>query len=241
MSANFFMLTPRSELILRLIVEAYIRSAEPIGSHFLAEQHQLGVSSATIRNEMAALEHEGYIRHPHTSAGRIPTEKGYQYYLRHIVGTELGTSKAQPIKRSGVDEQDVEETLKSLAQKLAELSGETAIVASDPRWSYYAGVSNLFHKPDFDDVDLIRSLSRMVDSFDQIMRAFTNQAPDQPTVFIGSEGPFGSQVSTIILRYHFPNKQQGLIGLIGPLRMNYVQNLALMKRANELLDEIYEG
>lgn len=235
------MLTQRNEHILRLIIEDYIQSAQPIGSHALVEEHDVGLSSATIRNEMAQLELEGYIRHPHTSAGRIPTEKGYQYYLRNMIESEVASSKHQPMKRVAVEENHVEETLKLLAQRLVELSGETAIVASDPRWSYYAGVSNLFHKPDFDDVEMVRSLSTLVDSFDRIAMNLAREAPIQPTVFIGSEGPFGNHVSAIIVRYQFPNNQVGLIGLIGPIRMNYVENIALMQRTHELLEEMYEG
>src|SRR3989339_131604 len=120
------MLTPRSELVLRLIVEDYIRSAEPVGSRFLVEEHQIGVSSATIRNEMVQLEQEGYIRQPHTSAGRIPTEKGYQYYLRHILAAETPPTSRPLLQTDVVREQEIEETLKSLAHSLVRLSGETA-------------------------------------------------------------------------------------------------------------------
>lgn len=240
MSANFLMLTTRSELILRCIVEDYIRSAEPVGSRLLAEEYGLGVSPATIRNEMMLLEQDGYIRQPHTSAGRIPTEKGYQYYLRHIVAQESEEHEAPPMKRLAVQETEIEGTLKSLAQRLVELSGETAFVAFDPRWSYYAGISNLFHKPDFEDLEQVRALSLLMDSFDQVVMSMSQRATERPAVFIGSEGLFGNHVSTIVVRYVFPNEQQGTVGLIGPLRMNYIHNLALVQRAYEMLDEMYE-
>ncbi len=234
------MLTPRSELVLRLIVEDYIRSAEPVGSRFLVEEHQIGVSSATIRNEMVQLETEGYIRQPHTSAGRIPTEKGYQYYLRHIVAGEAVKHPQAGFTQKVVREKEIEETLKSIALSLVQFSGETAFVAFDPRFSYYAGVSNLFHKPDFHDLEMIRSLSVLIDSFDEIVAGMTNRSLDQPTVYIGTEGPFGEHVSAIVLRYTFPNNQKGMLGIIGPLRMDYLQNLALMKQASTLLDNMYE-
>ena len=74
-------LGPRKSAILRAVVEEYVRSGEPVGSETIADQAGLGVSSATIRNEMAALEEMGYLSHPHTSAGRIPTDTGYRHYV----------------------------------------------------------------------------------------------------------------------------------------------------------------
>ena len=74
-------LGPRKSAVLRAVVEQYVRSGEPVGSETIAEAAGLGVSSATIRNEMAALEEQGYLRHPHTSAGRIPTDAGYRHYV----------------------------------------------------------------------------------------------------------------------------------------------------------------
>lgn len=80
-------LTRRQEEILSLIVRAYTQSTEPVSSKYLVEKFSLGVSSATIRNEMAVLEELGYIAPPHTSAGRIPTERGYRYFVRRLIDT----------------------------------------------------------------------------------------------------------------------------------------------------------
>lgn len=80
-------LTRRQEEILSLIIEAYTRTPEPISSKYLVEQHQLSISSATVRNEMARLEEMGYIVAPHTSAGRIPTARGYRYFVRGLMNT----------------------------------------------------------------------------------------------------------------------------------------------------------
>jgi len=79
-------LTERQQHILRLIISDYIQSGEPIGSKRLVEQHRLRVSPATVRNEMAALEEAGYLMQPHTSAGRVPTEEGYRYFVEKLMG-----------------------------------------------------------------------------------------------------------------------------------------------------------
>lgn len=79
-------LTPRQQKILGLVVKTYISTATPVGSKALAEANDLNVSSATIRNEMAVLEELGYLTHPHTSAGRVPTDKGYRYFVERLIG-----------------------------------------------------------------------------------------------------------------------------------------------------------
>lgn len=79
-------LTERRAAILRLIISDYVQTAQPIGSEALVARHKLELSSATIRNEMAKLEEDGYISHPHTSAGRIPSDKGYRHFVQTLIG-----------------------------------------------------------------------------------------------------------------------------------------------------------
>jgi heat-inducible transcriptional repressor len=228
---------PRQELILKSIIEEYIRTAEPVGSKFLAVKLRLGVSPATIRNDMMALEEAGYIRSPHTSAGRIPTEKGYEYYLRHFVESERERTEEERL-RTAVEEADTEEAaLKTLAKTLVDLSGETAIVAFDPRRSYYTGVSNLFQKPDFQDLAVVQSLSTLIDRFDEVMAQIFEAISREPQVMIGHENPFGRDIAAIMVKYRLPNARIGLIGLIGPMRMNYGKNLGLLEEAVDILHE----
>jgi heat-inducible transcriptional repressor len=79
-------LTERRAAILRLIITDYVQTAQPVGSEALVQRHGLEISSATIRNEMARLEGDGYISHPHTSAGRVPSDRGYRYYVQSLMG-----------------------------------------------------------------------------------------------------------------------------------------------------------
>jgi heat-inducible transcriptional repressor len=104
-------LTERQETILALIIHRYVDAAQPVGSKWLVDKFQLGVSPATVRNEMAALTESGFLQQPHTSAGRIPTEKGYRYFVRSLLGeTELPTNEQRLIShqfhqaRGAVDE-----------------------------------------------------------------------------------------------------------------------------------------
>ena len=125
------MTNDRRMLVLRAVVEDYIRSQEPVGSSSIARGHALGVSSATVRNDMAALEDEGYLVQPHTSAGRIPTEKGYRYFVDKLA-TVVPLSAAQ---RRGIDtflsgSVSLEDTLRRAARLLSGITGQVAVVAS---------------------------------------------------------------------------------------------------------------
>lgn len=125
------MAQPRRMVVLRAIVEDYIRSREPIGSAALTKKHDLGVSSATIRNDMASLEEEGYLIQPHTSSGRIPTEKGYRYFVDRL-STVVPLSDAQ---RKGIaaflsGSVSLQDTLQRAARLLSHITGQVAVVAS---------------------------------------------------------------------------------------------------------------
>lgn len=238
-SANVFMLDTRKETLLQLIVEDYIETAEPVGSRSLMERHGLDVSAATIRSEMAILEQDGYLRQPHTSAGRVPTEKAYRYYLTHVV--EPARNGERDILRVEKEPtSSLEFTLRRMARILVERSGETAIVAMDPRFGYYTGVSNLFAKPDFDDLDVLRSVSTLVDQFDTVVSEVYDRIGSQTVVYIGSQNPFGHEMATVIVKYDLGRSGDGLIGLVGPLRMNYGRNIALVEQAREVMMEMYE-
>lgn len=234
-------MNPRQETILKLIVDEYIQNAEPVGSRFLAELGELQVSPATIRNDMAQLEREGYIAQPHTSAGRVPTEKAYIHYLQRFVPGQQRQVHGEPFRVAAAQAQADHELVKTLAKTLVDLSGEMAVAAFDPRISYYTGVSNLFAKPDFHDLSMIRSLSALVDQFDEVMCEMFDCIAAAPEVRIGSANPFGADMSSIMVKYSLPSGHTGLLGLVGPMRMDYAKNIHLLERAKEFLDEYEEG
>jgi transcriptional regulator of heat shock response len=227
----------RRQRILRAIIEEYVRTAEPVGSKYLCENCGFDVSSATVRNEMMVLEDEGYLRSPHASAGRVPTEKAYEFYLRNFVPSKHANRGGAKLRQSMVGAFDGEDALRSLAKKLVDLSGETAIVAFDPRRSFYTGVANLFQKPEFRDLEVLRNLSSIVDRFDDVAGEIFDSISSEPQVMIGKENPFGEDMAAILVKYQLPNKVTGFLGLLGPLRMDYEKNIALIEEAKELLKE----
>jgi len=125
-------LTDRRQAVLGLVVRQYIATATPVGSKTIVEQYGLGVSSATIRNEMAYLEEQGYLTHPHTSAGRVPTEKGYRYFVERLMGeAELPLAEQRTIRHQFHQARlDLEQWMKLAAAVLARTAHSTSLVAA---------------------------------------------------------------------------------------------------------------
>ncbi len=225
----------RKEQLLNLIIENYIKTAEPVGSNLLAEKGKLGVSGATLRNEMRALEDEGYLSHPHTSAGRVPTEKGYRFYLDGIDYTDYKMNKKEnSVLGMGLMEHgtwNMEQRQKEVTKSLAELSGETMLLAFSPDRVYYTGLSNLFSKPEFTELQLVADVSQIFDHCEECLKTFFDEVQNEPKYFIGREHSFGNALSVLAFRFG----DQSLLALLGPMRMNYRRNHALMARARSLL------
>ncbi len=126
------MLTERQRLILALIVRDYTETAQPVGSARLVEHYKLDLSTATIRNEMAVLTESGYLRQPHTSAGRVPTEEGYRYFVTHIIyQTDLPEPARHTISHQFHQaRQDVEQWMPLAASILAHQSKVASLVTA---------------------------------------------------------------------------------------------------------------
>lgn len=140
-------LTPRQQLILGLVVREHVASAAPVGSQALAGTYRLDISSATIRNEMALLEEAGYLYQPYTSAGRIPTVRGYRYFVQHLMGeVELPLAEQRTIRHQfhQVRQEEMEQWLRLSAVILARQAGVAALVtAPAPTRSHFRHVELL--------------------------------------------------------------------------------------------------
>lgn len=237
MSANLFMkINERQAVILSAIIEEYIETAQAVASRVLVDKYDLGVSPATVRNDMAVLEKAGYLRQPHTSAGRVPTEDGYRLYLKTCVKNAGAGKVCVPLKNVVQTTEDTKTLMRDMAKTLVKLSGETAVASLDNQWNHYAGVSKLFGKPEFADVETLRALSQSIDQFDKVMRDIFNRVNSDVNIWIGGENPFGQQMATVIVKYQLPEGMTGLLGLVGPTRMNYNRNIRLLTQARNLLN-----
>jgi len=227
-------LTDRKRTILADIIRTYVSEAHPVGSSAIVETSKLGVSPATVRNEMLELEDEGFLFQPHTSAGRIPTEKAWRFYLDEVLEEKpVSRDRQQELRKSGqAVGRSRHDGLKHLAQQLSEYTQQAAVVAFTQSETYYTGFSKLFGQPEFEEVDLIRSISTVVDHLDDKMPEFFRRLSGDVTVLIGSDNPFSRDCGFVMTG--LPGTH-GLLGLLGPIRQDYSQTIPLMRFTRQLL------
>jgi heat-inducible transcriptional repressor len=232
-------MTERQAKILAAIVEQYAEVASPVGSVMLAKL--FGVSSATIRAEMARLEEMGLIAQPHTSAGRIPTDEGYRFYVNNIVGQEAETPQDRTFKAiearvSGhVDHAD--QAIRSAVDSLVELTHNLGI-ATIGNQLYMSGIGNLFSQPEFAREGHAQAVANLLDNLEPWLR---EAAPNEPlNVYIGSENPIGRAASCtlIISRFRSPYSDHSYIGVLGPTRQSYGRVMRLVRHAGSMLEEV---
>ena len=235
-------LTQRQQKILQAIVEQYAEVASPVGSSLLAKV--FNVSSATIRAEMAELERSGYIAQPHTSAGRVPTDKGYRFYVNNIQNSAketLAENRAEKALTSRVGHGGVpERMIRNAVDTLVELTHNLGL-ATIGNQLYMSGLSNLFGQPEFTNGGQVQQVASFLDNLEPWLR---EAAPNQPlSVYIGSENPIGrsAQCSLIISRFRSPYSDASYIGVLGPTRQSYRDVMGLVEHAGRALEgALYE-
>jgi heat-inducible transcriptional repressor len=231
-------MTERQKQILCSIVEQYAEVASPVGSSLLAKL--FGVSSATIRAEMAELEHLGYIMQPHTSAGRVPTDRGYRFYVNNLTEEkETAEQRGERALAARVQDGGVpERAIRNAVDTLVELTHNLGL-ATIGNQLYMSGLSNLFGQPEFIHNGQVQLVARLLDNLEPWLR---EAAPNQPlSVYIGSENPIGRTAgcSLIISRFRSPYSDRSYIGVLGPTRQSYGRVMGLVQRASTTLEDTY--
>lgn len=233
------MLSERQVNILSAIVEQYAEVASPVGSHLLAKL--FNVSSATIRAEMAQLEKLGFIEQPHTSAGRVPTDKGYRFYVNRMSenGQLEAPQRGERALTARIGEGSVpERAIRNTVDTLVELTHNLGL-ATIGKQLYMSGLSNLFGQPEFMHPGQVQEVARLLDNLEPWLR---EAAPNEPlSVYIGSENPIGrsSGCSLIISKFVSPYSDKSYIGVLGPTRQSYKDVMALVENAGRMLERSF--
>ena len=234
-------ITDRQERILSAIVEQYAEVASPVGSSLMAKL--FGVSSATIRAEMAELERMGFIHQPHTSAGRVPTDKGYRFYVNNLAEDQETSAERRGeraltarVGGGGLPER----TIRNAVDTLVELTHNLGLATIGDQL-YMGGLANLFGQPEFIGGAQVQQVASLLDNLEPWLR---EAAPNQPlSVYIGAENPIGrsAQCSLIISRFRSPYSDQSYIGVLGPTRQSYRDVMGLVEHAGRTLEgALYE-
>ncbi len=231
-------MTERQQLILKAIVEEYAEVASPVGSSLLSKV--FNVSSATIRSEMAELERVGFIHQPHTSAGRIPTDKGYRYYVNSLAGgqetqTEHRAQRALAARVGGGGLP--ERTIRNAVDTLVELTHNLGLATIGDQL-YMSGLSNLFGQPEFAGGNQVQQVARLLDNLEPWLK---EAAPNEPlSVYIGAENPIGraANCTLIISKFRSPYSDRSYVGVLGPTRQSYRNVMNLVEHAGRSLEEV---
>ena len=238
-------LSSRQEKILAQIIEEYAETASPVGSVTMAKLFD--VSPATIRAEMARLESFGLIAQPHTSAGRVPTDAGYRYYVNNLTENAGNTDiwlNEQASESRGIHALEKRVTSQSRADaairgavdSLVELTGNLGLATVGGQL-YLSGISRLFMQPEFVDTGRVQAVAKLLDNLEPWLR---EAAPGAAlNIFIGHENPIGknSDVSLIISKFVSPYSDRSYIGVLGPTRQNYMRVMGLVRYAGQMLEE----
>ena len=234
-------MTERQAQILAAIIEQYAEIAAPVGSVTLAKL--FGVSSATIRSEMAKLEEMGLIAQPHTSAGRVPTDQGYRLYVNRLNEVQADTPpqldrSARAIEARVQTHGDrADRAIRSAVDSLVDLTQNLGLATIGDEL-YLSGMGNLFSQPEFLQGNHAQAVARLLDNLEPWLR---EAAPNEPlNVFIGSENPIGktSGATLIVSRFRSPYSDRSYIGVLGPTRQSYGRVMGLVRHAGAMLEEV---
>lgn len=228
-------ITDRQKKILSQIIEEYAETASPVGSVMMAKL--FGVSPATIRAEMARLETMGLIAQPHTSAGRVPTDAGYRYYVNHLASEAVTENRGiHAIEKRVSSQSRADAAIRGAVDSLVELTGNLGLATVDGQL-YLSGISRLFMQPEFMDIARVQAVSELLDNLEPwLLEAAPGEALN---IFIGHENPIGknSDVSLIISKFASPYSDRSYIGVLGPTRQNYMRVMSLVKYAGGMLEK----
>jgi len=234
----------RKDRILGVVVHEYIQSVTPVGSSLIVQQYFKDLSPATIRNILAELEEEGYLTHPHTSAGRIPTQFGYRYYVDNLMNEikllEAEKTRIQSEYQQGMKE--LERLLDKTSQVISDMTHYTSIVTIDGEGEriFCRGMSFVPAYPEFHDFKRIKHLLAMLEEKERIFDLINRELEHKVDIYIGEEMKCSemNDCSLVISQYHKNNGPSGRLAILGPTRMDYERVVSTLEYFSDLMNEI---
>jgi len=235
----------RRRAVLNATINRHIRKAGPVASEDIAGSFDL--SPATIRNIFSELEEEGYLTHPYTSGGRIPTDKGYRYYvdfLRTQINL-LDEEKGKIMREYKKGLHRLEEALEETTEVIAQITHYAGIV-SFLDWQdklFYKGLSRILEHPEFRDSQKIMFIIKALEEKQNILEVINRDFEGKVKVYIGHElgHPDMESCSLVVSGYRKKNKPQGKIAVLGPVRMEYEHIIPALSYISDVLSDLLEN
>ena len=235
----------RKDRILGIVVNEYIRTINPVSSGLIAEKHKMDLSSATIRNILAELEEEGYLTHPHTSAGRVPTEEGYRYYVDHLMyEIALLEEQKQRIKNEYQQERkNLEYLLEKTSKVISDFTHYTSIVTIEgPEGRVFCnGTRYVVEFLDYSDLSKIREILTLLEEKEKILQLINCTLRKKIQIFIGHEIACRNieDCSMAVSAYQLHNGRTGRIAVLGPKRMDYGKVVSALDYVCDLMKDLF--
>jgi heat-inducible transcriptional repressor len=238
-------LSDRQIKILKAIIDEYIATALPVGSNTIERKYNLGVSPATIRNEMVKLTEEGYLKKSHSSSGRSPTPAALKFYVSNLMKEQqLSLTEEVAVKEKVWDHRDeLDKFLREMTKELALRTKELALSMTEEGDIYTAGMANILEFPEFFDIDLTKSLLAHLDDADY-WKGLLNHSPEESQVGILIGDDLGDELYEscgFVFRRFEAGPHTGVIGVVGPARLNYSRIYPTVRYFGELIDEIFRS
>ncbi len=220
--------------------------AEPVGSETIEKKHNLSASPATIRNEMVKLSEMGYIKKPHSSAGRVPTPKGMKFYVKELMKEkQLSVVEEVALKERVWDyREQTHRFLKEIVKSLAEKTHTLAIATTDDGVIYCAGYANILDMPEFYEIDIARRLLATIDEYDYF-RGICENIGDEDDIHVLMGDELGTRLngpySFVFTRYKTPLNVTGEVGVLGPVRLRYPSVIPTVRYFGDLIETVASG
>jgi len=217
----------RKEKILTTVVRKFIETCAPVSSEFLCEHCGIDCSSATIRNDMSELEKEGFLRHLHTSSGRVPTEKAYRYFVDFFL-EKKGLDEEERkfiMEMFDIDYQDLDHVFDNTSQVIADVTREVGVVSFFEKEGriYKHGMKYTTKLPEFQDIEKLSHLLEFLEDESFMWEVLEKFWEEDSKVVIGSEfeDERFEDFSIVIHSYDTKSAGKGKLAVFGPLRMDY--------------------
>ncbi|MFA4889258.1 MAG: DeoR family transcriptional regulator [Candidatus Omnitrophota bacterium] len=234
----------RRKAVLTATINQYIKEALPISSEDIAEDFDL--SSATIRNIFVELEGSGYLTHPHTSSGRVPTARGYHYYVDSLLSQMdlLDEEKEHIIKEYKREIKKLEDALEITSEVLSAITHYTGIV-SFLEWQdkfFYKGISCILAQPEFQDLKRMQLVIQMIEEKQRLLSIINRDFKEKVKVYIGEElGCIGmDSCALVVSHYSIKHRPSGRLAVLGPARMQYNHIIPTLEYVSDILAEVLE-
>ena len=232
----------RKKAVLSKTIKKYIKAATPVASEDIAADFDL--SSATIRNIFADLEDSGYITHPYTSGGRIPTNKGYRYYVDFLilqleVLKEEKDSISKEFEKKMSQIEDVLEKASEIISTITHYAGITSFLKGRDK-VFYRGLSLILDQPEFQNLARTRIILKMIEDKPRLLNLINRDFADKVKVYIGQEleCPEMDNCSLVVSNYRIKNRPMGKLAVLGPTRMEYDHIIPALEYISDVLTEV---